>query len=302
MHVRRGLDLEIPIHLLPVFLELAESLNISRTAKKLRISQPAVSRQLQSLEQNLGVTLFLRQSRGMSLTLSGKQLKSQIQEPFDSMCEHLIRLRKETASISGTIVFGSLTEIGKRLFMPLLLEFAGQHKGISLDVRLMSERFIPQGLIEGQLGLGLLTSRPKEDSLKVHHLFSERIVVLTSAKNKIDLEQNKSPQFVANSSQDLLLQTSFRKLFQRTQTLKPDIIVSVNDHQSMLHAVEKMSLYAVMPILSAQELLDSGKLRLASKKELKNEIYLAVRKNQFLEKKYQEVIHFLVEKTKAMER
>ena len=186
--------------------------------------------------------------------------------------------------------------------MPLLLEFAGLHKGISLDVRLMSERLIPQGLLEGQLGLGLVTSKPKDESLKVHHLFSERIVVLTSAKNKVDLEQNKSPQFVANSSQDLLLQAFYRKHFQKTPSAKPQISISVNDHQSMLHAVEKMSLYAVMPILSAQELLDSGKLRLASKKELKNELYLAVRQNQFLEKRYQEVIQFLVERTKAMER
>jgi DNA-binding transcriptional LysR family regulator len=292
--------MEIPINLLPTFLELTESLNISHTAKKLKISQPAVSRQLQALEQNLGVSLFLRQSRGLTLTIAGNQLKSELQEPMDIMYNCLNMLRSNTTVIAGNIVMGSLTEVGKRQLMPLLIAFAEIHKGISLDIRLMSGRLIPQAVKDGQLGLGVIAGKPKDSSLKVHHLFSERIVALTSSKNRVNLDDHKAPQFAANSSQDPLLLSFLSKHFQKILLPSPKIMISVNSHRSMLEALESTSLYAVMPIQSAEEHINKGTLRLASKCELKNEVYLVHRKGDFLERRYQELVEFLLQKTKNL--
>lgn len=292
--------METPINLLPTFLELAESLNISHTAKKLKISQPAVSRQLQALEQNLGVSLFLRQSRGLTLTIAGNQLKSQLQEPMDIMYNCLNMLRSNTTVIAGNIVMGSLTEVGKRQLMPLLIAFAEIHKGITLDIRLMSGRLIPQAVKEGQLGLGVIAGKPKDSSLKVHHLFYERIVALTSSKNRVNLDIDKAPQFAANSSQDPLLLSFLRKHFQKKLLPSPKIMISVNSHRSMLEALEGTSLYAVMPIQSAEEHINKGTLRLASRYELKNEVYLIHRKGDFLERRYEELVEFLLQKTKNL--
>src|SRR5438552_14557529 len=54
------------------FVTAAEELNISRASARLRISQPAVSRQLRDLEAELGVKLFTREKRGLALTPAGE--------------------------------------------------------------------------------------------------------------------------------------------------------------------------------------------------------------------------------------
>src|SRR5437667_4117483 len=54
------------------FVTAAEELNISRASARLRISQPAVSRQIHALEEELGVTLFKREENGLSLTQAGE--------------------------------------------------------------------------------------------------------------------------------------------------------------------------------------------------------------------------------------
>src|SRR5258708_15213615 len=54
------------------FVTVAEELNVSRASARLRISQPAVSRQLRDLEEELGVNLFHRQKSGFKLTVAGE--------------------------------------------------------------------------------------------------------------------------------------------------------------------------------------------------------------------------------------
>src|SRR5438552_15354615 len=54
------------------FVTAAEELNISRASARLRVSQPAVSRQIHDLEEELGVALFMRKKSGLSLTQAGE--------------------------------------------------------------------------------------------------------------------------------------------------------------------------------------------------------------------------------------
>lgn len=290
--------MDAPLHLVPTFLELTQTLNISHAAQKLRQSQPAISRQLRALEEQLGVSLFLRQSRGLVLTHAGRKLKQRLEHPYEIMRETLTSARSESTAIEGPIVFGCLGEIGQKIFAPLLFEFASIHKGITLDIRFMSERLITQGVADGSLGLGMMTRLPEGEALRSHRLFTERTVVLTSTANSLDLEKHSDPQFVAYSAQDPLLYSFLRKhKFKHVPPLTRASIV-VNSHGSMLEAIEKMAFYAVMPILSAKGFLDSGRVRIASKKEMLNDIFLVFPDNDFAERRYREVTRFLIMRTR----
>lgn len=68
MHKETKMDLRQ----LEVFINLAESLNYSKTAENLHLSQPAVSRIIQRIEDEVGVTLFYRNHREVQLTKNGK--------------------------------------------------------------------------------------------------------------------------------------------------------------------------------------------------------------------------------------
>ena len=68
-----------------VFYEVAKAGNISKAAKALFISQPAISKSIVKLEEQLGVRLFVRNSRGVSLTAEGEMLLSHVSDAFDNI-------------------------------------------------------------------------------------------------------------------------------------------------------------------------------------------------------------------------
>lgn len=292
--------MDAPIHLIPTFLELTTTLNISRSAERLRLSQPAVSRQLVALEEALGVALFLRKSRGLELTSAGRRLKRELEPAYSIMRESLTATRHMSTALAGDIVLGCLAEVGKKVLVPLLLEFASLHTEVSLDIRFMSERLIGQGVADGNLGIGVLTHVPEGESLRAHHVLSERIVVVTSSSNASNLEDHPEPRFVGYNSTDQLVQRFLRKHHFPRVGHHARFAVAVNSHMSMLAATEKLSLYAVLPLLSVRQDLEDGKIRIASKKELVNEVFLIMPNHGRTERRYSEVTKFLLKKTKAM--
>ena len=88
---------------LQIFLTLADTGNLTRTAEKLYLAQPTLSKRLQNMESELGATLFLRSKQGVTLTPAGEEAQKVIQrtvQDFSTLREQL-QLRKNT--ICGTL-------------------------------------------------------------------------------------------------------------------------------------------------------------------------------------------------------
>ncbi len=75
------------------FIEVAETLNITAAAENSYVSQAALSKMIQRLEEGLDVKLFTRRSRGISLTPEGRMFYDRIQVPFSSICEAIEEIR-----------------------------------------------------------------------------------------------------------------------------------------------------------------------------------------------------------------
>ena len=71
-----------------IFYEVANCKNISRAASQLYISQPAISKSIQKLEEQLGAKLFIRSSKGVLLTPEGQMLYETVQEAFSCHLYH----------------------------------------------------------------------------------------------------------------------------------------------------------------------------------------------------------------------
>lgn len=90
------------------FLTLAETLNFTRAAERLYISQPALSRQISTLEQEINSLLFIRDQKSVRLTPAGTLLAGELGEIQSSLDELIARVRTVGMGYTGTLTIGVL--------------------------------------------------------------------------------------------------------------------------------------------------------------------------------------------------
>jgi LysR family nitrogen assimilation transcriptional regulator len=108
---------------LRLFLRAAELKSISRAAMDLRIAQPALSRQIRSLEEELGVQLFVRDGRGVSLTEVGSILYEEVSAAMQRLDNACVTVREHQKIPSGVIRLGVLPNFGPSFTADLMLKF-----------------------------------------------------------------------------------------------------------------------------------------------------------------------------------
>lgn len=145
-----------------IFYTVAQKGNISYAAKELYISQPAISKAIAKLEENLGASLFYRSSRGVVLTEEGKQLYEHTKKAFEEFEEGEATIRKMQEFGIGQIRIGVSTTLCKYVLIPYLKAFIDKYPHIKITitcqstfhtVKLLEEEKIDVGLI-GKFGFG----------------------------------------------------------------------------------------------------------------------------------------------------
>lgn len=138
------------------FYMVAKYKNISKAADALFISQPAISKSLSRLEENLGCTLFSRTSRGVSLTADGEILYERIREAFAAIEAGEEELRHRTELGIGQLWIGVSTTLCKYILLPYLQNFIRQHPHIRITIECQSTLHTVELLESGQIDIGLI--------------------------------------------------------------------------------------------------------------------------------------------------
>ncbi|RYI80752.1 MAG: LysR family transcriptional regulator, partial [Acetobacteraceae bacterium] len=119
---------------LRTFREVAEAGSLSRAADRLHLAQPALSRQIRLLEEEVGVPLFARHGRGMQLTEAGIALLDRIDGPVRQLEGAIAEVRSLAGAVSGQVALGMMPTIASVLAGPLARRVALEHAGISLRI------------------------------------------------------------------------------------------------------------------------------------------------------------------------
>lgn len=144
--------MNINFELYRIFFVVAECENITKAAERLHISQPAISKSIKNLEEQLGGQLFIRTKRGVSLTEEGKEFYRYIKQAmeFITNAEHkfndLIHLE------TGSIRIGASTTLTKHFLLPYLESFHEKFPNINIEIvtNLSSElvKLLRDGLLD----------------------------------------------------------------------------------------------------------------------------------------------------------
>lgn len=148
--------MEQNLNLYQIFYEVASCRNFSVAAKKLYISQPAVSKSISKLEEGLNTTLFHRSSRGVTLTPEGELLFRHVDQALSSLKSGEEQLRASVSQNISHLSIGVSTTLCKYLLLPLLKPFIAENPNIKITISCQSTFDTISSLQDGSIDIGLV--------------------------------------------------------------------------------------------------------------------------------------------------
>ena len=169
---------------LEVFLAAAELGNFSAAARRLHISQPAVSQAIRSLEKQFGAELFYRQGRSVRLSDAGQALRPMSRELLSSAR----RLEETMVSMQGKVVgeinIGCSTTSGKYLLPGLIARFRKEFPQVRMNVLVSSRESVINKLLSGQVTMGVSSKRMEHRDLEYKEFFRDDVILIASANHR----------------------------------------------------------------------------------------------------------------------
>jgi DNA-binding transcriptional LysR family regulator len=176
------------------FLSAAESLSFSETAKQLHLSQPSVSHQIKTLEQELGVTLFTRNATGLELTEGGKVLlpwARRLVSDSRSLKEMMASLEQ---AVAGELRISCTTTAGKYILPQILAHFLERHPAINAHVLSCQPQRATLDLMEGAAHIGVVSTEPNDPNFESQNFFRDNIILIVPGKHRWAQRTSIEPQ------------------------------------------------------------------------------------------------------------
>ena len=168
----------IEISALRVFLAAAEEKNFSQAAKRLHMSQPAVSQHIQAMEQAYHVELFLRRGRSIALSEAGESLLPMAREVLRSARLLEDSLHNINHEVGGELLIACSTSAGKYLMPVLLSMFQEQYPAVHPRVKVMGRDRVFENLIAQKIPIGVTSKLLEHRDIECQPLFEDRIYLI----------------------------------------------------------------------------------------------------------------------------
>lgn len=166
------------IHHIRYFLAVCETRNFTRAAQKCNVTQPALSRAIQQLEDEMGGLLFRRERNLTHMTDLGNLLRPRFQQVQDELLGVKSEASKFLCLNDAHLKVGIMCTIGPRRFTGLLTDFNMRHKGIQLQLVEGIPSKLSELLEQGEIDVALMSTAEKfPERFDITPLFRERFML-----------------------------------------------------------------------------------------------------------------------------
>ena len=189
-----------------IFYEVATSGNISKAAKKLYISQPAISKSIVKLEDSLETKLFKRNSRGVTLTEEGEVLYKYVRDAFESINSAETELKRMKDFNIGHLQIGVSTTLCRYVLLPYLQKFLEQFPNIRISINTQSSSQTLNLLEQRKVDIGLV-AEPKTRKSELRSVHNQQIhdVFVASPQYLKNLESICGPDYNVFEEANIML-------------------------------------------------------------------------------------------------
>ena len=180
-------------HHLRTFLAVRKHLNYTRAAEEILLTQPAVSRQVRQLEEELGVRLFEQIGKTLHLTDAGKTLAVETEKLLGAMERTAEAVRSHRSAEYGSVRIGASTTPGFYLLPGLLGRFHRRYPKVALHYTVENSLKIEQMLVRNELDLGFVGAQLSSEELELKPLVEDEIVCFTSPSHRLAKGRHIAP-------------------------------------------------------------------------------------------------------------
>jgi DNA-binding transcriptional LysR family regulator len=170
---------------LRAFVAIATERKLTLAARQLRTSQSGLTRQLQSLERELGTRLLVRTSRGVVLTTAGERFRLHAQRALDTLQEAQASLDDLAQRPQGAVALGAIMTVATTVLPELLRRFHERHPEVLLRLTQANTNRLEELVAQGTLDLALLELPVQHLDLQVQKLWQEEFVLAVNVRHPL---------------------------------------------------------------------------------------------------------------------
>ena len=252
---------------LRTFVHVAELGSLSKAADRLRIAQPALSRQVRMLEDELKVPLFSRHGRGMVLTSSGEVLLARAVAVLRDLEAARADVAAEQGTVRGRVVLGAPPTVGDALSARLVERFLNLHPDVFIRIVSAFSGYLLDWLQRGEIDLAVVYEPEVRQNLRIEPLFAETLFLvggpdaMPSRKRQVPFAKVLERRLVLPGPQHGLRKIVERAAQKVDRTL--DIVVEADSLQTMKDLVERGTGWTILPLGSVHREISQGRLTAA---------------------------------------
>lgn len=172
-------------HQLHIFYTVAERGSFSAAAQALHMTQPAVTMQVQSLEDYFGTKLLQRSTKRIELTEAGRALMPYAQRSIDLIRDTDQAMSAFTTQLKGRLQLGSSLTIGEYILPRLLGPFGQEYPHISISLKVMNTSQIMEDILNHQLNFGLIEAPVNHPDMHMEAVMSDELRLIVSRNHPL---------------------------------------------------------------------------------------------------------------------
>ncbi|WP_321801907.1 LysR substrate-binding domain-containing protein [Burkholderia sp. BCC1988] len=290
---------------LRALLAVAETGSVTRAADVLHIVQPAVSRQLKLLEEDVGIALFERGRYGMELTESGEILVEHARRALLELDRARAEIQPSDARISGIVTIGLLPSTADLLASPLLTAVKARHPSVSLRVSVGYAGHLRDWLEAGEIDATLLYNPKATPTIQVQPLLGESLCVVGPRSS--DLAPDRPLALADIAAWPMILPSAPHGIRNMLEQARPgagatlDVVAETNAMSVQKSLVARGHGFTILPSIAVTEDIARDALRAAplSDPGLQRTIVLALPNTRRIAAAVRAVTALLVDEMRA---
>jgi LysR family transcriptional regulator, transcriptional activator of the cysJI operon len=241
-------------------IEVAKLGSVSKASKKLYLTQPAVTKQIQALEEIYEKKLFVRATSGLRLTEEGRTLLVYAREMLKLLDKSFVSVKEEGESLSGRLKIATNLTLGIHILPKIIRFFSAVYPRIKIEAFLNNNETITRSVKKGDAHFGFIGKDPGDPLITLHDFFQDQLVVVIAPgfgiKNPTSWKKLLKIPFIGRE-RGSDIRSTYEEWFKERET-KVIPAIELNNTEAIISSVACRLGFSILPLCTVKNALRQG--------------------------------------------